>query len=64
MRKDDWITELYYKQLSDKIRNNRDSGKAISSKKEISRTQDQFTKEQFELFVQEVKKGAFDKYIK
>ena len=44
MRKDDWITKLYYKQLSDKIRNNRDSGKAISSKKEISRTQDQFTK--------------------
>ena len=33
MRKDDWITELYYKQLSDKIRNNRDSGKNVSSKK-------------------------------
>ena len=44
MRKDDWITELYYKQLSDKIRNNRDSRKVIPSKKEIPRTQDQFTK--------------------
>ena len=41
MRKDDWITELYYKQLSDKSRNNRDSGKDVSSKKKISRTQDQ-----------------------
>ena len=40
MRKDDWITELYYKQLSDKIRNNRDSGKDVSSKKKISRIQD------------------------
>ena len=39
MRKDDWITKLYYKQLSDKIRNNRNSGKTISSKKKISRTQ-------------------------
>ena len=36
MRKDDWITELYYKQLSDKIRNNRDSGKNVSSKKKNS----------------------------
>ncbi len=36
MRKDDWITKLYYKQLSDKIRNNRDSGKNVSSKKKIS----------------------------
>ena len=36
MRKDDWITQLYYKQLSDKIRNNRDSGKNVSSKKKIS----------------------------
>ena len=44
MRKDDWITELYYKQLSDKSRNNRDSGKDISSKKKISRTQDQSRK--------------------
>ena len=40
MRKDDWITELYYKQLSDKTRDNRDSRKTISTKKEISRTQD------------------------
>ena len=40
MRKDDWITELYYKQLSDKIRNNKYSGKTISTKKKISRTQD------------------------
>ena len=42
MRTDDWITKLYYKQLSDKIRNNRDSGKDVSSKKEISRTQNKF----------------------
>ena len=39
MRTDDWITKLYYKQLSDKIRNNRYSGKIISSKEKISRTQ-------------------------
>tara|TARA_B100000524_G_scaffold191067_1_gene99065 strand:+ start:354 stop:509 length:156 start_codon:yes stop_codon:yes gene_type:complete len=39
MRKDDWITDLYYKQLSDKSRNNNNSGKNVSSKKEISRTQ-------------------------
>ena len=36
MRKDDWITKLYYKQLSEKSRNNRDSGKNVSSKKKIS----------------------------
>ena len=42
MRKDDWITELYYKQLSDKIRNNRDTRKTIPGKKEISRTQNKF----------------------
>ena len=42
MRKDDWITELYFKQLSDKIRNNRYSGKVISSKEKISRTQNKF----------------------
>ena len=39
MRKDDRITDLYYKQLSDKSRNNNNSGKNVSSKKEISRTQ-------------------------
>ena len=44
MRKDDWITELYYKQLSDKSRNNRDSGKDVSGKKKIPRTQDKFRK--------------------
>ena len=44
MRKDDWITELYYKQLSDKIRNNKYSGKTIPSKTEIPRTQDQYRK--------------------
>ena len=44
MRKDDWITELYYKQLNEKFRNNRDSGKTIPGKKEISRTQDKFRK--------------------
>ena len=42
MRKDDWITELYFKQLSDKIRNNKYSGKVISSKEKISRTQNKF----------------------
>ena len=36
MRKDDWITKLYYKQLSDKSRNNNSSGKNVSSKKKIS----------------------------
>ena len=41
MRKDDWITKLYYEQLSDKSKNNRNTGKIISSKKEISRTKDQ-----------------------
>ena len=44
MRKDDWITELYYKQLSDKIRNNRDSGKNVPSKKKVPRKQNQFKK--------------------
>ena len=39
MRKDDWITELYYKQLSDKTRDNRDSRKIIPSEKKIPRTQ-------------------------
>ena len=39
MRKDDWITELYYKQLSDKSKSNRNSRKDVSSKKEISRIQ-------------------------
>ena len=33
MRKDDWITELYYKQLSDKVRNNRNSRENVSSQK-------------------------------
>ena len=39
MRKDDWITELYYKQLNDKIRDNRNSGNTVPSKKKISKTQ-------------------------
>ena len=39
MREDDWITKLYYKQLSDKSRNSRNSGKNVPSKKKISRTQ-------------------------
>lgn len=43
MRKDDWITELYYKQLSDKIRNNRDSRENVPSKKKIPRTQNKLT---------------------
>jgi|TARA_B100001094_G_scaffold172030_1_gene166339 hypothetical protein len=42
MRKDDWITELYYKQISDKSRSNNNSRKDVSSKKEIPSTQDQF----------------------
>jgi len=33
MRKDDWITKLYYKQLNDKSKHNRDSGQNVSSKK-------------------------------
>ena len=39
MRKDDWITKLYYNQLSDKSKDNRDSRKTIPSEKEISRKQ-------------------------
>ena len=46
MRKDDWITELYYKQLSEKFRNNRTTRKDVSNKKAISSTQDQFRKRQ------------------
>ena len=34
MRKDDWITKLYYKELSDKVRNNRNTRKTIPGKKE------------------------------
>jgi len=44
MRRDDWITKLYYKELSDKIRNNRDTGNLIPSKTKIPRTQDQSRK--------------------
>ena len=36
MRKDDWITKLYYKQLNDKPKHNRNSGKNVSSKKKTS----------------------------
>ncbi len=36
MRKDDWITELYYIWLNDKSKNNKDSRKNVSSKKKIS----------------------------
>ena len=43
MRKDDWIQELYYKELSDKSKSNNNSGKNVSSKKKISRTQDKPT---------------------
>ena len=35
MRKDDWITELYYKQINDRQKYNRDSRKNVSSKKKI-----------------------------
>ena len=36
----DWIQELYYKELKDKSKSNRDSRKDVSSKKKISGTQD------------------------
>ena len=36
MRKDDWITELYYKQLSDKSRNNNNSRKNVPCEKKTS----------------------------
>ncbi len=36
MRKDDWITKLYYSQLSDKPKSNRNSRKNVSSKKKNS----------------------------
>ena len=39
MRKDDWITKLYYTQLNAQQRNNRDSRKTIPSEKEIPRKQ-------------------------
>jgi|TARA_R100000541_G_scaffold16713_1_gene26340 hypothetical protein len=42
MRKDDWITELYYKQISDKSRSNNNSRKDVSSKKKIPPKQNQF----------------------
>ena len=31
MRKDDWITKLYYEQLNDRKKYNRNSGKNVSS---------------------------------
>ena len=40
MRKDDWITKLYYKQLSDKSKSNNSTRENVSSEKKISRTQD------------------------
>ena len=33
MRKDDWITKLYYKQLNDRQKYNRNSGKDVPCKK-------------------------------
>ena len=33
MRKDDWITKLYYRQLNDRQKHNRNSGKDVSCKK-------------------------------
>ena len=39
MRKDDWITELYYKQISDKSRNNRSTRENVPSEKKIPRKQ-------------------------
>ena len=36
MRRDDWITKLYYKELSDRSKNNRNSRENVSSKKKTS----------------------------
>ena len=36
MRKDDWITKLYYKQLGDRQKHNRNSRKNVSCKKKTS----------------------------
>ena len=36
MRKDDWITRLYYKQLSDRQKHNNDTRKNVSCKKKTS----------------------------
>ena len=36
MRKDDWITKLYYKQISDKPKSNRNTRENVSSKKKIT----------------------------
>ena len=37
----DWIQELYYKELNEKSKYNRDSRKIISSEKKIPRKQNQ-----------------------
>ena len=37
----DWIQELYYKELNDRSKNNRDSRKVISGEKKIPRKQNQ-----------------------
>jgi hypothetical protein len=44
MRKDDWITKLYYENLSDKSRNYKHPGEVISNKKKIPSTQNQLRK--------------------
>ena len=36
MRKDDWITKLYYEQLNDRKKYNRNSGKNVSCEKKTS----------------------------
>ena len=36
MRKDDWITKLYYKHLNDRSKNNRNTRENVSSKKKTS----------------------------
>ena len=38
MRKDDWITKLYYKQLSDRQKHNNNTGKNVSCKKKTTST--------------------------
>ena len=40
----DWIQELYYKELNDRSKNNRDSRKVIPDKKKIPPTQNQLRK--------------------
>ena len=49
MRKDDWITKLYYKQISDKSKNNNNSRKNVSSEKKIPRTENKFKHKRWDI---------------